>query len=474
MPAVSPPVLSLATWLILAAAGLLCSIWLWSCWCSFPGIPWNDIRVAPAVALHHGISIYTTAGAGPVSTWIYGPLPLLLLWPAGLATNPIGALEIAGAIHIGLKVMALAVTCLWWPAATGAVSPVRDRQLRLGAALLCVLLVRNETSGYIVYSADASGLVFGLLGLLALAHRQNWVAAACAAAAVACKQTMIGLGLAEVVWLYVTVSPREAVRQAGRCFAAGAALAIPAVVYFGAPGLWHTMVSLPGGFPWASLPDRLHLQATPLLIGVALPLVVMVVGWRHFLVRGSPLLLPALAFACTLPLSLAGLFRIGGNVNSLHSFWLWFPPTVIVLGTGRIAGRLGQWAALALAVVAAAVASQWLQVSSLRVRPNVQAYREAAYLAARLPEKIWFPLNPLITLYSDGRYYHDLDGLGERRLAGETVSAEHFFSFIPRHRQASATILPVGWGLSDPAEGRLPPDTPVGSFGLWRIDGDLR
>jgi hypothetical protein len=79
-----------------------------------------------------------------------------------------------------------------------------------------------------------------------------------------------------------------------------------------------------------------------------------------------------------------------------------------------------------------------------------------------------------VTLYSDGRLYHDLDGLGVRRIVGLPVSAEHFAADMPRLRQANATLLPVGWGPADIADARLPPHTPALIFGSWRIDGYLK
>lgn len=458
-------------WVTLTVAMLLTATWLWSCWCSFPSIPWNDIRIAPAVALHQGISIYSPETTGPVSTWIYGPLPLLLLWPAGLASSAIGAIETAGAIHIGLTVFALALTCVFWPAPAGLASPAQDWQRRLAAALLCVLLMRNESSSYIVYTADAPGLVFGLLSLLALSHGRNWTAAICVAAAVACKQTLIGVGLAQFAWLYVTVSPRAAGQQVGRCLVVGTVTVVLAVGYFGGPGLWHTMIELPSRFPWASLLERLRTHCIYLLIHIGLPVAVMVIWRRVFFSRNSPVLLPTLAYFCVLPLGLAGLLKIGGNVNSLHSFWLWFPPVLVVLVTQKSFARLGLAGCLALSMLAVALASISLQTSPLRVLPNVQAYREATCLAARLPERIWFPLHPLITLYSDKRFYHDFDGLNERVIAGYQLSDEHYFAHMPRNRQVTATLLPIGWGPADTAEARLPKNTPVNFFGHWRLDG---
>jgi len=471
--ALSDALLAKGAWITLGTAGLLTATWLWCCWCSFPGIPWNDIRVAPAVALHQGISVYSTATTGPVSTWTYGPLPLLLLWPAGLSSSAIGALETAGALHIGLTVLTLLATCLFWPAAAASEAPAQVRLIRLECALLCVLLVRNDTSGYTVYCADAPGIVFGLLALLAVVHRQPWPAALCAAAAVACKQTLLGVALAQFVWLYLAVSPRAAWRHLGRCVLAGAVVAVAAIGYFGVPGLWYVLIGLPGQFPWAPPLARISDHAVYLLLHVVLPIAVMLAGRRFFFGRKSPGLLPAIAFFCTLPFSLAGFFKNGGNVNSLHSFWLWFPPALVLVTTGKPFARLGRLGSLALATLALILASLWLQISHLPVRPNIQAYREANYLAARMPGKIWFPLHPLVTLYSEGRLYHDLDGLCVRRIVGQRLSDEHFFAHLPRERQASATLLPVGWGLAEIGDARQPLDTPVRSFGLWRIDGYL-
>lgn len=460
-----------STWLILALAGLLTVTWLWSCWCSFPSIPWNDIRVAPAVALHHGISIYSVAGAGPVSTWVYGPMPMLLLWPAGLASSAIGAMETAGAIHIGLTVLTFALTCAFWPVPPGPEAKSQDKQRRLAAAILCVLLVRNDAAGYIVYNADAPGVVFGLLALLAMSRRLDWAAAVCAVSAMACKQTLLGVALAQFIWLFLTVSPRAAWQQLGRCVVVGALFAVAAVAYFGWSGLWHTMIEIPSRFPWAAIPGRLTYHTSYLLLHIGLPILVMVIWRRFFFSRNSPVLLPALAFFCTLPLSFAGFLKIGGNVNSLHSFWLWFPPTLVALVSGRSYARFSASGCLALAILAGIIASTWIQFSTLRVRPNDQAYHEAAFLARRLPGKIWFPMHPIITLYSDGRFYHDFDGLGERVLADQRLTNEQYFAHMPPDRQITATLLPFGWGPADPAEARLPPGTPVSTFGFWRLEG---
>lgn len=462
------PTLRLAARVSLGAATGLTLFWLWCCWCGFPAIPWNDIRVAPAIALHQGLSAYSTATAGPITTWTYGPVPILLMWPAGLAATAAGALQAAGAIHIGIMVGVLVWVCFAWPVQPGAnLDPGR----RFMAALLCVLLVRNPTSGYVVFCADSPGVALGLLSLLALARGHRWAAAAMAATAAACKQTMVDIALAECLWLYVAVAPKEAAYHALRCMAAGLFVAIACIPLFGAAELWYSLVELPRRFPsvppWPRLGDHL-----PYLAGhVLLPGLVLAAGRRRIFRRESPFLLPALAFCCTLPLGFAGLFTVGGNVNSLHSFWLWFPPTLLLFLGAAPAAWFGVKTRLGVALLLAALATGWIQSSGLPARPNLRVYRDAAELTRLMPGRVWFPLHPVVTLYSDRRLYHDLDGLTVRKIVGEPVSDEHFRSFMPLRRQVCAMLLPVGWAVTDIRLARLPAGSTTRVFGVFQLDG---
>lgn len=467
-PIDTSPFLPRLAWAVLLLGGGLTAVWVWSCWCSFPSNPWNDIRVAPAIALHHGFSVYQPAGQGPASTWAYGPLPLFVLWPAGFARSASGAIELAGAIHIAVRILTLVWVCLAWPAASSSTEINRDRQLRLAAALLCVLLVRNDTSGYAIFTSDSIGLSAGLLSLIALTRGHLWMAAGGAVAAVACKQTMIGIGAAQVIWLALAISPSAALRHCGRGAAVAIAAALGFVAMFGAAGLWHVMFKMPGIYPWAAVVDRIFSHPVYLLFHVVAPLIAIAARARFFHEKRSPVLLPTLAFLCTLPLSLAGFLKIGGNVNNLHSFWLWFPIVLVALTTTKRAARLGQASRLVLISIPALLASLWLQLSPVRVRPNVAHYHEAAELIRRMPGQVWFPMNPIVTLYGDHRLYHDFDGLRAWAGTGFRATDEHYLAYLPGRWKAMATLLPIGWGAADDA--RLPPNIRVAAFGSWRLD----
>ena len=102
----------LATTAAVVAFGLAL-VWLWVCLCTFPLRSWNDIRLAPAFAPKLGLSIYPGTD-GPASTWMYGPLPMWLMFPATLAPGPGEALLVAGIINILITLLpTLAVAWLW-------------------------------------------------------------------------------------------------------------------------------------------------------------------------------------------------------------------------------------------------------------------------------------------------------------------------------------------------------------------------
>ena len=97
-------------WFCLLAV-LAATVWLWVCWCLFPVSVWNDVRLAPAFALARGAPLYPGETSDAVGTWIYGPLPALLLWPATWASSAASALLTAGALNLFFAVGAMSASC---------------------------------------------------------------------------------------------------------------------------------------------------------------------------------------------------------------------------------------------------------------------------------------------------------------------------------------------------------------------------
>jgi len=448
----------------LALAGAALAAWWWSHFCEFPAMVWNDIRVAPAIAFARGLPVLATADHGPINTWTYGPLPLLYLWPASWAASAGHALLVAGALNLALIVGPVALVCAAWPATDGAGDP---RIPRLLAFLLTAALWLRES--YAIYYPDSLAVACGLLANLVLIRGAGggraWVAAGLATAAVACKQTALGIPLAQVLWLGFTAGWITAARQALRCVLCGIGLGAILAAIFGPAELWFVMVALPAHFPWVPDPlERLTGVAPQLALHVLAPAAVITAGWRA-IVR-STLYLPTLTWLCCLPLGLAALLKWGGRMNSMHGFLLWLPAALVVALTSEAFARR-RGLRLGAALAAAALGTGRVAAEPFfAVRPQTASYREADALAARFRGQIWFPFHPVVTLYHEGRYYHDEDGLHVWLKVFGRVPPDHLASGLPPAIRLVA--LRTGW--TDWAIGRnlLQPARPVVA-GDWTL-----
>lgn len=458
--------LRLIAGLITAGAAVALAIGFWDALCQFPVIPWNDLRLAPAIAMAKGIRVFGTAEGGVVNTWMYGPLPLFWYAPAAWGGSAGAALIIAGALNIALTLIPIALVCLLWPAGEAAED---SRSKRALAWLLCLALW--PPMYYHTLFADNLAIACGLIGNLLLVRargsRALWAAAAVATLAMACKQIAVAAPLAQVLWMGITGGGRAALWHAVRCAVAGAIIGALAIAFFGAENLWFTLVEVPGQVQW--MPTFAHVQ--PALIEAAWqvlpPAALMAWKWRAF--RRPALLLPALAWACALPLGIMALCKAGGWVNSLHSLVLWLPAVATTLLTSRPPERFRPLAPLAIATVAAAMACVRItQSPTLAVRPQTALYDQAANIVAKYPGQIWFPLSPMVTLYSDGQYYHDEDGMFVRQLGRKAMPGEQIAAHVPPRLRALAYRSDWNnWGI---ARRYLPPnprEVVAGDWTLW-------
>ena len=127
---------------------------------------------------------------------------------------------------------------------------------------------------------------------------------------------------------------------------------------------------------------------------------------------------------------------------------------------------------LATALLAAGLTSaRLLQTTPLPLQPMTDDYRLAAQIAAKHPEAVWFPLHPLVTLYSDRRYYHDEDGLQVHRLSHKPVSHEQAASQLPPAMHLIA--FHSGWTDWGIARGMLPVNYRETAVGNWTLCNGL-
>ncbi|MEO5959962.1 MAG: hypothetical protein ABIZ49_12275 [Opitutaceae bacterium] len=466
-PGLSDPLpLRLAFFFALGLAFALLATWFWSRFCRFPTIPWNDMRLAPSIAFAQGLPVYSTATEGTINTWMYGPLPVLFFWPASLASSAAGAMLFAGGINLALTLVPLALVCFLWPVPESRY----DSKLVRGTALALCLAVWPELH-YSVHFSDNLAIACALIGNALLVRsrsvRNLWFAAALATASVACKQICLGIPLAQIVWLGFVGGRREMLMHLGRCIAIGGALAGGLVGIFGGRALWFTLIEVPAGLGWAIDPSGRLLQVAPVLaLQIGLPAVLMLARRRTF--AQATLLLPALVWLCSLTLGFAGLMKVGGWTNSIHSFVLWLPPVLTHFLVAAMSPRHQRWLCFGTSAAAAAfVSGRIVHESDFPLRPQVAAYREAEKLARQFPDQIWFPFHPVVTLYAEHRYYHDEDGFYVRRQAHKPIPAEQAASKLPPALHLMAFHRDWNdWGI---ARSMLPKTARPFDFGAWSV-----
>lgn len=460
-PEASPTPSSLLGRLLLGAAILLLGLWLWIEWCQFPWSPWNDMRLAPAFMLAAGEPVYSAPGQGVIGTWMYGPVPLLLLQPATWMPDLVSAILTAGTLNIGITLAAIAFACARWP------SPGATPRHRLAA--FAVVIALWPESGWRFIQADNYAVALGLLACLLLFENRrhpwaSWVAALAAAAAVGCKQTALGIPVAQVVWLAGAQGKRAGMEHVLRLIAAGAVLVIVTLHTFDAAGLWDTLVMIPGALPFTDEPRRrLFDLASLLAIHLVLPpLLFLALRHRPDLHGGRRL--AWLLWACSLPLGFMSLFKTGGTLNSLQGFQLALPGLMLsVIAVAEYRPRF-TWFPVALA---GAILLIRIQDTGVPYSPRTAHIRDGIALARANPDRLWFPWHPLIGYYAEGRFYHAEDGLYVRLMAGRAVSWTQIRAHLPPRFEGIAEPARMsGWGISERILGEPLTEQQAGA---WRI-----
>jgi hypothetical protein len=454
-------------WLALlttTACGVLAGAWLWRCLCLFPTHGWNEIRLAPSFMWRHGLSPYPPSGAGPATTWIYGPLPLLLQLPATFAHDSAGALVSAGIINIVVILVAITAVCLFWPAPFTADAGVS----RLTALLACVALWPATSLEFM--QPDNAAVAFGLLALLCLQKSRSpgalWLAAAGCAAAISCKQTLLGLALAECVYLAWRGGVRAGVMQGLRIVVLTAAILGLAAFLFGTDGFAFHLFTLPASLPWAASFSARLSEFTPyLLVQAGVPLFVIALLGSRVWQKDSPWLLPALAWVAAWPLDLVALFKTGGSINSLHGWLFFLPPAAILL---TASARLPKACRTVVTVLAAAALIVRLATTAPGTwRPLTQHLHQGEFLAHSLPGEVYFPWHPLVTFYAEGRFDHVEDGLFMLYLAGRPMAGPAATAHLPPKMHVVAFLhRELDWGI---ARTLIPPGAQQSTFRAWDL-----
>ncbi len=401
-----------------AIAALLC---LWTAWCEFPIYSWNEARLVPAFALRDGLNPYPLIGGGPLLTWIYGPVGILINLPATFASSAVGALHLATLINF---------VVLFFPLAFIFADSVdfkgRSPTVRWFAFTVAVLLTPRPN--LVLQVADHAAIAFGLLScwwLVRPSKRDNTrlgVAALLCTLAIWSKQVTVFLVGAQVAYLFLTANRGAIPRYLLWLVVLNLTALGLAILAFGWANLWLNLVAIPGRLPWADdIAARLAMRPWALIAQIALPglgLIVLRVlnKWpARDSESGRFFLITVLAFAVMLPVGFAAFLKIGGDTNVFHSWDYLLPGLLLAWLTAEKAGIGARYRALAVATCA--VALRWTDVTRFPAKPLTAHLEAAERLMETHPHRLWFPRNPLITYYADGKLWHSEDGVQTRYLA---------------------------------------------------------
>jgi hypothetical protein len=193
--------------LLAAAIGAVACLW-WA-WCHFPQLAWNEVRLAPAFALRHGLNPYPPIGGGPLTTWIYGPVGLLVNLPATFAPHAAGALQIASLVNFLLIIGPLAVVFF-------GSAELRVRGLATCSVALALGVLLVPAPNLVLQVADQSAIAFGVLSCWCLSRHARLDHPGMAAAAALCmlavwsKQTVVFLFAGQFIFLLLNQGRRTA------------------------------------------------------------------------------------------------------------------------------------------------------------------------------------------------------------------------------------------------------------------------
>jgi hypothetical protein len=418
---------------------------------------WDEARLASTAAFLKGYALYYGQDPqGPVLNLIYGPLAALVYLPAALMPHPVPAV-FAGKI---LSALMFLVPAFWFCTA----APFgKGRAKTYG---LTAFFIFAMTPFQFLIHADAPALCFSALacGFLYFFRDEKdpkplILSALFSIAAVLTKQAALPLLPALSLYVGITFGRRVLLRYLTALAVCAAAafvllhLFLPFEAFtfnFVEMQLHHPLLAsyyvkeLPPVFdPGPGERLKLLTAAFSGMLSLYYPyfaIVIFFVLKEFFLSPPSklsrkPWLVLVITGAAMLPFALLSRIRQGGADNAFY-FVAYFAvlAAVIFLRNGTAAREENSGSAKLILLV-----FLWVLFA---VRLPVEGYQfykawgsaESSGIhnyARRHPGELYFPWNPLRTLYTDGKLYPFSYGLTDRELAGFPVSEESFRKYLP-------------------------------------------
>ena len=131
--------------------------------------------------------------------------------------------------------------------------------------------------------------------------------------------------------------------------------------------------------------------------------------------------------------------------------------------------------ALLLSLFVVGALSARLAIAPVRpLLPITGQLDQADAFARQLKGHIWFPWNPLVTYYSERRFYHAEDGMFVRFVTGYPLTYDHARAHLPADWTVTALLgQDVDWGIALSLQPSTAASSKAGSWNLhyWPLPG---
>jgi hypothetical protein len=462
-----------------------------------PSWSYNGTRLMPSFLLAYGHKVFELHGRGPLYSTLYGPLTYIVYLPATIFRTPNAAVLAGSTLTVCLCLLCVAWLHFgggrwrrdFWPSLLG-----------FTAAVYLICFLEPLRYSCVNIHADGPGLVFGGAACAVLRWRGRWrlgilgSATLCVMAAL-CKQPLAMLSVGLLLYLALADGARAALRYLKALCIAGLALGSALLWAFGPSELFYNVVAIAIRHPWQASGAAGIVQPLRVFVRLMFPVLVvaamvLVIAWKQgaWKTRGRQWLrandwtILFVAGLALLPSSLAGLAKIGGDINSL-SFAGFFITLGVTCMLADLAGAQSErevrqiargclWVVILLLMVVELPVGLVAKVRTLSVTEQQTVFE---YLKSN-GSTTYFPWFPLSHLFAEGRFYHSGYGIADRVLAGEQVGPQYFQAYAPAHmssivfgKDGSREIVGVDllsfWGASHACAVEHPP---VATWEMYR------
>lgn len=411
----------------------------------------NWERLFNAFALARGFPIYQDLQSGPVLITLCGPVSAIAFMPAAFAPSPTIAMFTAAVILMGFYFL----PPLWLHWTPLPDEPRPDAKNRTYRALLflifCFIPFVCKPLRDAAFNIHVDGPTLGLAALacafLYFRPEKNknlslFYSALFAVLSVWSKQVAVPILAALPFYLAVAEGRKTTVRYLFYLAICGILISMVFLVAFNPGRIFFNLITIPSrhgfrnGSSWALGESGLRLAGESALVLVLTAVSLMLLyaraaNWKEGIRswRGSLFLLVSVAM---IPVSILGNAKIGGSTNTL-SYTIYFLLLAATLGflnhppSGFSRRRF--LVPLSAMLLCIEIPAAYYRMERSRHQTN---YAETVFAYIKKhPGETYFPRLTLLHLMAEGKIYHGITGLLDRRWAGLPLSDEHLRTHLP-------------------------------------------